>query len=149
MIRYYFEDLHEGQKWTFNSWTLAADEITAFGREYDPQPIHTDAKFAAATPFGGVIASGWQTCLKCIRPFVEGVMAETAGLSSPGLDEVRWLKPVKPGDAITAGAEVTKVEASSRSDRGKVHFHIFGKDGAGDIVVSMRGLFFIARRPAS
>jgi len=148
MIRYYFEDLHEGQAWSFGTWSLSAEEIVAFGSQYDPQPIHTDPGFAAATAFGGVIASGWQSCLKCVRPFVDQVMRETAGLSSPGLDEVRWLKPVKAGDLITARAEVTKVEESSRPDRGKVHFHIFGTDAAGETVVSMRGLFFIARRPA-
>ena len=149
MIRYYFEDLHEGQSWSFGEWSLSAEQIVAFGNEHDPQPIHTDPAFGAGTPFGGVIASGWQSCLKCIRPFVDVVMRETAGLSSPGLDEVRWLKPVKAGDVITARAEVTKVEDSSRSDRGKVHFHIFGTDQDGQKVVSMRGMFFIARRPKS
>jgi acyl dehydratase len=147
-IRYYFEDLHQGQNWTFGTWSLSADEIVAFGREYDPQPIHTDPQFAGTTAFGGVIASGWQSCLKCIRLFVDQVMRETAGLSSPGLSEVSWFKPVKPGEPITARAEVTKVEPSeTRPDRGKVHFHIFGTDAAGKPVVSMRGFFFIARRP--
>ena len=146
-IRYYFEDLHEGQNWTFATWSLSADEIIAFGREYDPQPLHTDAEFAAKTAFGGVIASGWQSCLKCIRLFVDQVMRETAGLSSPGLSEVSWFKPVQAGETITARAEVTKVEPSSKPDRGKVHFHIFGTDASGKPVVSMRGLFFIARRP--
>ena len=149
MIRYYFEDLHESQSWSFGEWSLSAEQIVAFGREHDPQPIHTDPAFGAGTPFGGVIASGWQSCLKCIRPFVDVVMRETAGLSSPGLDEVRWLKPVKAGDVITARAEVTKVEDSSRPDRGKVHFHIFGTNQDGQKVVSMRGMFFIARRPKS
>lgn len=148
MIRYYFEDLHEGQSWGLGDWSLTAEQIVAFGREHDPQPIHTDPEFGAATPFGGVIASFWQSCLKCIRPFVDQVMRETAGLSSPGLDEVRWLKPVKAGDVITARAQVTKVEESSRPDRGKVHFHIFGVGADGQNVVSMRGLFFITRRPA-
>ncbi len=148
VFKYYFEDFKVGDAWEFGAWSLGREEMIAFAREHDPQPVHTDDAFAAKTAFGGVIASGWQTTLKCIRLFVDGLMSETAGLASPGLDELRWLKPVRPGDQITARAEVTEVAGSkSRPDRGRVHFLIAGVDDAGEPVMTAKGFFFIARRP--
>jgi acyl dehydratase len=147
VVRYHFEDFRVGQAWEFGSWSLGKEEMLAFAREHDPQPIHADEAAAAETPFGGLIASGWQTLLKCIRLFVDGLMAQTAGLASPGLDEVRWLKPVRAGDRITVRAEVIEVgDSRSRPDRGRVHMRIYGVDESGDTVVSTQGLFFIARR---
>ena len=148
MARHYFEDFKVGDAWELGRWSLSREELLAFAREHDPQPIHVDEAAAAHTPFGGVIASGWQTLLKCIRLFVDGVMRETAGLASPGLDEVRWLKPVRAGDVITARAEVIEVaESKSRADRGRVHFLIYGVDAAGERVVAAHGPFLVARRP--
>lgn len=147
MARHYFEDFKVGDAWEFGRWSVSREEIIAFAREHDPQPIHTDDAAAAGTPFGGLIASGWQSILKCIRLFVDGLMRDTAGLASPGLDELRWLKPVRPGDVITARAEVVKVdESKSRPDRGRVHFRIYGVDQSGAEVVSAQGCFFVARR---
>ncbi len=144
----YFEDFHEGDCWELGSFSLSEDEIIAFASEHDPQPIHTDPAAAARTPFGGVIASGWQTTLKLIRLFVERVMKETAGLASPGLDELRWPKAVRPGQTITARARVIGVEPSaSRPDRGRVHFEMFCTDAEGERVMTGKGLFYIARRP--
>ena len=149
MPRRWFEDFAVGDRWEFGTWTPTREELVAFAREHDPQPIHTDEAFAARTPYGGVIASGWQTTLKCIRLFVDGLMRDTAGLASPGVDELRWLKPVRPGDRVTARAEVTEVGASrSKPDRGRVHFLISGVDAAGEPVMTVRGFFFVARRPA-
>jgi acyl dehydratase len=86
--------------------------------------------------------------LECIRLFVGGLMGETAGLASPGLDELRWHKPVRPGDEITVRAEVTAVVPSqSRADRGRVQFLISGLDASGEPAVTTRGSFVIARRP--
>ncbi|MBI4638409.1 MAG: MaoC family dehydratase [Candidatus Rokubacteria bacterium] len=147
-VTYYFEDFKVGDAWEFGAWSLTREELIAFAREYDPQPIHTDDAAAGRTAFGGVIASGWQTTLKCIRLFVDGLMRETAGLASPGLDELRWLKPVRPGARITARATVTEVgESTSRPDRGRVHFLISGVDESGEPVMTAKGLFFVARRP--
>ena len=144
----YFEDFKVGDRWEFGTWSLAKDEMIAFAREFDPQPIHTDEAAAAGTAFGGVIASGWQTILKCIRLFVDGLMRDTAGLASPGLDELRWYKPVRPGDRITGRAEVVEIgESKSSPDRGRVHFRIYGVNGSGETVLSAKGLFFVARRP--
>jgi acyl dehydratase len=144
----YFEDFAVGDRWAFGEWTLTEDEMVAFAAEHDPQPIHVDRAYGAASPYGSIIASGWQTMLKCIRPYIDGVMKETAALGSPGLDELRWFKPVKPGDTITACAEVLAVDPSdSRPDQGKVTFRIFGVDGDGRDVVTTQGLFFVRRRP--
>ena len=148
MAKRYFEDFAVGDSWDFAAWRVSRGEIVAFAREHDPQPIHIDEAAAAETPWGGIIASGWQTTMKCIRLFVDGVMADAAGLASPGVDHVRWLKPVRPGDAITSHVEVTEVAASrSKPDRGRVHFAFSSRDAAGEPVMTCRGLFFVARRP--
>ena len=145
---YYFEDFKVGDAWEFGMWSLTKDEMIAFAREFDPQPIHTDEAEASRTAFGGVIASGWQTILKCIRLFVDGVMHGTAGLAAPGMDELRWLKPVRPGDLITVRAEVVEVaESKSSPDRGRVHFRVYGVNESGGTVLSAKGPFFVARRP--
>jgi acyl dehydratase len=148
MTTRYFEDFAAGDRWEFGDWALEEREMVAFATEHDPQPIHIDLAYGAASPYGSIIASGWLTMLKCIRPYIDGVMKDTAALGSPGLDELRWLKPVKPGDRVTACAEVLSAEASdSRPDQGKVTFRIFGVDDQGRDVVTTQGLFFIRRRP--
>lgn len=148
MATRYFEDFSKGDQWDFGAWTLEREEMVAFAKTYDPQPIHTDPDFAASTPFGDVIASGWLTTLKCIRLYVDAIMRETAGLASPGLEELRWFKPVKAGEPITAHARVIGVEPSrTRPDRGRVHFEIYGTDAAGEKVMTTNGFFYIAKRP--
>ena len=148
MAKYYFEDFKVGDKWDFGAWHVTRDDIIAFAREHDPQSIHIDEVAAAKSPWGGIIASGWQTTMKCIRLFVDGIMADTAGLGSPGLDHIRWLKPVRPGDVITSRAEVYEVANSkSKPDRGRVHFEFSGVDAEGAPVMICRGMFFIACRP--
>lgn len=147
MTERYFEDFSVGDRWDFGAWSLTEGEMIAFATEHDPQPIHLDPDYGRASPYGSIIASGWQTILKCIRLYIDGLMKDTAGLGAPGLQELRWLKPVRPGDRITACAEVLAVEPSqSRPDQGKVHFRIFGTDDGGEEVVSAQGLFFIRRR---
>lgn len=143
-----FEDFAVGDTWVLGRWSLSKDEMVAFAREYDPQPIHTDDAFAVRLGLDGVIASGWLTALRCIRLFVDGLMRDTAGLASPGLDELRWLRPVRAGDVITARATVVEVaESQSKPDRGRVHFVISGHAAGGAPVMTMKGLFFVARRP--
>jgi len=147
MAKYYFEDFKVGDHWDFGTWSLTREELAAFAREYDPQPIHIDEAAAANGPFGGIIASGWQTTMKCIRLFVDGLMAETAAIASPGLEDLRWLKPVRAGDRIASRVEVTEVaETRSRPDRGRVHFLFSGVDPSGAPVMTCRGMFFVFRR---
>lgn len=147
MPRYFFEDFKIGDRWEFGSWTPTKDEIVAFAEHWDPQPIHIDEAAAADSPFGGLIASGWQTTMECARLFIGQLMRHTAGLASPGLEDIRWHKPVRPGDEITSTAEVYFVEESkSRPDRGKVGIAISGLDATGQPVMTTRGIFFIKKR---
>lgn len=147
MKRYYFEDFSAGDRWEFGTFSLTEDEIIDFARQYDPLPTHIDREAAIEGPFGGLIASGWQTTMGCIRFFAEKLMAETAAISSPGLEEIKWIRAVRPGDVITASAEVTAVEPSkTKLDRGRVYFRFAGHNQDGEAVMSCHGPFFIERR---
>ena len=140
MATHYFEDFDIGHRWTFDPWEVTREDVVAFATEYDPQPLHTDEHAASATPFGGLIASGWQTTLKCITPFIVHVMSKTAGLASPGLENIRWIAPVRPGDLITPCTEVIDaVPSKSKPDRGRVHFEFSGQGRDGATVMSTRG----------
>jgi acyl dehydratase len=122
-IAYFWEDFPPG--WTYESGprTLSAEEIIAFAREYDPQSYHTDAAAAEHSPFGGLIASGWQTCAVAMRLMCDGYLLRSACIGSPGLDELRWFKPVRPGDALRFRATVLEQTPSqSNAARGTVRF---------------------------
>jgi len=148
MAKYYFEDFAVGDRWTFAPWAVTRDDVVAFAAEFDPQPLHMDEAAAAETAFGGIIASGWQTTLKCVTPFIVDVMRHTAGLASPGLDHIRWIRPVRPGDTITPRTRVLETAPSNfKPDRGRVHFEFAGLGAAGEAVMTSRGMFFVARRP--
>ena len=95
------EDIEIGKPVTFGRKQVTKDEIMAFGRAFDPQPMHTDEEAAKATPVGGLCASGWHTCAIMMRMICDGPLRYTASLGSPGVEEVRWTKPVRPGDVLT------------------------------------------------
>lgn len=97
-----FEDFMVGETVHLGSRTIDRDEIIAFAREFDPQPMHLDEQAARQTLLGGLCASGWHSCALLMRMICDAYLAESPGLGSPGLDEVRWLKPVFPGDTLTA-----------------------------------------------
>ena len=102
---------------------VTRDEIMAFAREFDPQPFHLDEAAAAASLLGGLSASGWHTCAMLMRMIWDGILKDTASMGSPGLKEVRWLKPVRPGDTLTATYQVTDARLSkSRPDMGVCQF---------------------------
>jgi acyl dehydratase len=110
------EDIEIGRPITFGRKVVTQEEIIAFGRAFDPQPMHTDPE---ATPVGGLIASGWHTCAMTMRMICDGPLAHTASLGSPGVDEVRWTKPVRPGDVLTCRQVYTeKRDLASRPDVG-------------------------------
>jgi acyl dehydratase len=90
-----------GEPYTFGRKAVTAEEIIAFGRAFDPQPMHTDPEAAKATPVGGLCASGWHTCAMMMRMVVDGLLVRTASLGSPGIDEVRWRRPIWPGDVLS------------------------------------------------
>jgi len=115
----FLDDLTPGQRFTSPGLTLTEAEIIDFAWRYDPQPFHLDANAAANSPYGGLIASGFQSLAICFRLFIQsGVLAESS-LGSPGIDELRWLAPVRPGDTLHSEIEVLEVRLSnSKPDRG-------------------------------
>lgn len=145
----YFDDFEPGHVFEFDAWSLTEEEMIAFASEHDPQPMHTDPTSEQAAPFGGVIASGWQTLLKTTTPFLGGIMAETASLTSTGLDDIRWLKPVRADRKYWARTRVTgREESKSRPDRGRVHFEYFSVDEDDEVIFRANGTFYIRRRPS-
>jgi len=147
MSKYYWDDFTPD--WTYESppRTLGADEIVRFAREYDPQVFHTDEEGAKATPFGGLIASGWQTCGVMMRLMCDGYLVDSACLGSPGLDELRWLKPVRPGDALRLRTTALEQTPSRKdSSRGTVKFRWEVLNQNDEIVCSIVGRQLFRRR---
>ena len=149
MTTLHFEDLHEGQIIALGSHTMTSDEIVAFARQFDPQPFHIDPEAAAASTFGGLIASGWHTASVFMRLYVDAVLADAASMGSPGIEQLRWLHPVRPGDELTGAFVVTSTRRSSkRADRGTVFFRGEMTNQDGVVVLSMSGRGLFGRRPA-
>ena len=115
----YWEEYQVGTKYPLGSTSFTEQEIVEFARQYDPQSFHVDAAAAKESMFGGLIASGWHVAAKLMRLFVDNYIDRRTALGSPGLDELRWLKPVRPGDTLTAWVECAgKVPSKSRPDMG-------------------------------
>jgi acyl dehydratase len=113
------EDLAVGAPYAFGDKVVTAEEIIAYGRAYDPQPMHTDPEAAKASPVGGLCASGWHTCAMMMRMVADGLLLRTASLGSPGMDEVRWRRPVWPGDVLSLRYTVQEKRVlASRPDVG-------------------------------
>ena len=145
----YWEDIKEGDVVELGSRTMEKDRMVAFAREFDPQPFHTDEKAAEASIWGGLIASGWLTGSVLMRIFYDGFLKDTASMGSPGIDELRWLKPVRPGDTLTVRFTVLETAASrSKPDRGIVHSLMEVLNQHGEIVMTTKGVNFFRRRPA-
>jgi len=117
----YLDDLKPGQRFTTGSATVSEAEIIAFARQFDPQYYHTDPVAAKKSLFGGLIASGFHTLSLSMRLFFDLNLWPEAAIASPGMDQVKWLKPMRPGDTISAAAEVVEVNPSaSKPDRGVI-----------------------------
>jgi acyl dehydratase len=137
----YFEDYPPGMVLTFGSVRVDEAEVVEFGRRYDPQPFHVDAEAAAAGPFGGLIASGWHTGSLMMRMLVEHYLSAETSLGSPGIDELRWLVPVRPGDTLSLRVTILEARRSqSKPDRGAVRSLIEVLNQRGDVVMSMKAL---------
>lgn len=144
----WFEDYVPGSVFEFGYVTLSEKEIIAFARGYDPQPIHTDPAWSATGPFGGLIASGVHTIAACMRLYVAHYISQVASLASPGLDEIRWPRPVRPGDRLHIRVTVTGARASrSKPDRGLVHSAVETLNQSDEVVLSFTAMNFFARRP--
>jgi acyl dehydratase len=117
----YFEDYVAGAVYEYGYTSVSEADIIAFAERFDPQPIHTDARFAAGGPFGGLIASGWHTASLAMRLVVDHYVSRVASLASPGVDELRWPTPVRPGDLLRVRTTILETRRSrSKPDRGLV-----------------------------
>ena len=146
----YLEDYVEGSVHDCGSIAVDANEVVAFAKRFDPQSIHTDSEAAKRGPFGGLIASGWHTCGLMMRLYVEHYLTHVASLASPGLDELRWLEPVRPGDRLSLRVTVLKATPSkSKPDRGAVTSFVEVLNQTGEAVMTFRVVNIIARRQAA
>ncbi len=146
----YFEDFIVGLRRELGSRSLSEEEMIGFAREYDPQPFHIDPEAAARSPFGSLIASGWQTCAVTMRILCDSFLLESASLGSPGVDEVRWTKPVRPGDTLTVFSTVLEARASrSKPDRGVIVSATEVVNQKGEVVMTMRGMTMMSTRPSN
>ncbi|HLL54719.1 MAG TPA: MaoC family dehydratase [Myxococcaceae bacterium] len=145
----YWEDFQAGQVEELGSKVITREEIIAFAREFDPQPFHLDEEEAKRTYFGGLVASGWHTCAIAMRLLVDSWKGQVASLGSPGMDELRWVKPVRPGDTLFLRTTVLETAASrSKPDRGSIRVQHEMRNQHGDVVMTMKGWGMMARRPA-
>lgn len=147
----YFEDIAVGAKASFGSYHVTREEVMDFASRYDPQPFHLSDEAAAQTHFGRISASGWHTCAMVMSMIVDNLKNnKQAGLGSPGVDELRWLKPVYPGDTLRCETEVIeKRQSQSRPEMGifKSRMTVFNQDNVA--VMSMISNGLIATRPTS
>lgn len=144
-----FDDFEAGTVYPLGSVDVDEAEVLEFAGRFDPQPFHTDPVAAAETHFGGVVASGWHTCSMCMRLFVDGLLRDTTSMGSPGVDEIRWPHPVRPGDRLTGTYTVISTRAStSKPDRGIVNavWELRNQDDV--TILTMHGMTMFARHPA-
>ncbi|HET7478141.1 MAG TPA: MaoC family dehydratase [Rubrobacteraceae bacterium] len=143
----YFEDFEPGMVFDFGERTIDREEIVAFAREYDPQPFHVDEESARDSAFGGLIASGWHTAAIFMRLYVDALLSRSASMGSPGVEELRWLKPVRPGDTLRASLTVLDTAPSTRNpNRGTVHLYSEVRNQRGETVMTMKARGLFARR---
>ncbi len=133
----YLDDLVEGQTFKTNGLTLTEGEIIEFAWRYDPQPFHLDVQAAAQSPYGGLIASGFQSLGVCFRLFIQSGIFLESSIGSPGIDELRWLAPVRPNDTLHCEVEVLEVRPSkSKPDRGIARLMYQAKNQRQEAVLS-------------
>lgn len=146
----YFEDFTPGQVIELGSRSITRDQIIAFAKEFDPQVFHTDEDAAKHTFYGGLLASGWHTGSIMMRLLYEGVIKETVSLGSPGVDELRWVKPVRPGDTLSGRMTILEsMPSRSKPDRGIVKSLIELRNQHGEVVLTSKGLSLLGRRPTT
>ena len=148
MPSYAFEDMTVGQIFDFEgSYKISRDEIIEFARKYDPQPFHVDESAASKTMYGGLIASGWHTSAIAMRLMCDGFMNKSTGIGSPGVDEIRWVRPVRPDDELTAYMEILEVTPSrSKPDRGSIKQKVIVTNQKDEVVMTFIGISMMRRR---
>jgi acyl dehydratase len=143
----YFEDFAVGDEFEVGPVTFREDEMIGFAREFDPQVFHTDAEAATKHFYGGLIASGWYVLCKTFRELTDAGFLRGGGMGSPGIDRVRWKKPVRPGDELRVTLRVTNTRLSStRPDRGYVDLEFEARNQHGEIVTSYQVMEILKRR---
>ena len=146
----YFDELKEGERFATGEWTLDEAEIVAFARAFDPQPIHVDKAGAADGPYGGLIASGFQTMALGFRLFYELGVINEACIGGPGIDNVRFHRPARPGDTIHAIATIAETRLSrSKPDRGYLRMAYDVRNQRDEAVLSYEIVHILMRRPPS
>jgi len=146
----YLEDFVPGSVHEFGPAVVDEAEIIEFARRYDPQLIHTDPEWARTGPFGGLIASGWHTAAIAMRLLVDQYLPTAASLASPGIDELRWLRPVRPGGELRVRVTVIETRPSrSKPDRGLLRSRIEVLEPDGSAVMTMIGMNIVRRRPGA
>jgi acyl dehydratase len=146
----YFDDYLPGATYDCGSFSVSEDEIVSFAKRFDPQPFHVDPGAAARGPFGGLVASGWHTAALVMRQLVDHYLSAEASLGSPGLDEIRWPNPVRPGDTLRVRATVMEARRSlSKPDRGIMKTVVEAADQDGRTVMRAIAINFLRVRPDS
>ena len=146
----YFEDYPVGEVAEFGDYPVSEQEVVDFATRYDPQPFHIDAQAARGTIYGGLISSGWMTASCAMRMMVDHYISPLASMGSPGIDELRWLRPVRPGDRLRMRVSVVDVRASqSKPDRGMVQFLEEVVNQEGTTIMTLKGFGMYARRPSA
>lgn len=145
----YFEDYSAGESIEYGEYLVTEDEIIDFARRYDPQPFHVDRDAAAASIYGGIIGSGWMTASIMMRLMADHIIPRNSGMGSPGIDELRWMVPVRPGDRLRMSTTVLETRRSqSKPDRGIVRMLNEAVNQDGKTVASFRGMgLYLCRNP--
>jgi acyl dehydratase len=144
----YFEDYPAGEVLEVGDHLVTREEIVDFASRYDPQPFHLDDEAARESIYGGLIASGWMTCSVVMRMLVDHFISPVSSMGSPGIDELRWLGPVRPGDRLRVRVTVVDARRSkSRPDRGVIQLRQEAINQHGEVVLTMRGMGMYKCRP--
>lgn len=137
----YLDDLAVGEAWEGEPFTITEEEIVAFAEQFDPQPMHIDKAAAEAGRFGGLIASGWHVCARVMREYVDVGYFGATPMLGISIDDLRWLRPVRPGDTLTVRREILAVTPSqSRPDRGTVKTKTWVRNHDGEVVMTFENL---------
>ena len=143
----YFEDYTPGHVYEFGTITVSEAQIIDFARQFDPQYFHIDPERAKASRFGGIVASGWHTISLAMRLYVDHYLSHVASLASPGVDEIRWPNPVRPGDVLKIRVTILEARPSrSKPDRGIVRANVEVINQRDELVLSMITVSFLGRR---
>lgn len=146
---YYFEDFPVGVTFDLGPLMVTEEQIIAFANQFDPQYFHTDPERARDSIFGGLVASGWHSGALFMRMFYDGLLSETASIASPGLDQLRWLQPVRPGDTLRGRFMVIDARVSkSRPTMGILRSNSEMFNQRDELLMTFTGVHYVGRRPS-